>query len=81
MSIKTTHFVTRKFALEAIQHKLEEVSDKQLEGVLEELVASDLHNFSIISEEELEIEKNSEYGCFYIDSLNNLPEPYDQYNQ
>lgn len=56
MSIKSTHYVTRDFAIKAIEKKISEInnlSDDDLEELLEDVIHNGFYNFSIVSEEEV----------------------------
>lgn len=65
MSIKTTHSVTRDFAIKVILSKLDDLSDEQLSNVLEEVIHNGFYNFTIVNSIENE--------TYYLDDLNNLP--------
>lgn len=78
MSIKSTHAVTRQFALDAIKMKLEQTTDDQLENILEEIIHNGFYNFVIVPEQDLEKLKNSEFSRI-LDDLENLPEYNDAY--
>lgn len=57
MSIKSTHFVTREFAIAAIKKKLNEIdelSDSELANLLEEVIHNGFYNFIITSEDDLQ---------------------------
>ena len=81
MGIKSTHSVTREFATLVILKKVAngEMTDEQLEDLLETAIHNGFYNFSIVSKEELEEEKNGRFGSFYLDDLDNLPEYNDVY--
>ena len=56
MSIKSTHYVTREFAIEAIYKKLEEVEElnnEDLSELLEDVIHNGFYNFTIVGEEEI----------------------------
>lgn len=78
MSIKTTHYVTREFAIEAIQKKVDEIhelNDEELADFLEEAIHNGFYNFIIVSEEDL---KNyEEKGYPTLSSTWRLPERND----
>lgn len=65
MSIKTTHSVTRDFAIKVILSKLDDLSDEQLSNVLEEVIHNGFYNFTIVN--------STENETYYLDYLNNLP--------
>lgn len=50
MSIKTTHKVTKDFAIKAIMVKLHECNDNQLENILEEAIHNGFYNFRIVDD-------------------------------
>jgi hypothetical protein len=79
MSIKTTHDVTREFALAAIMMKLYEASDSKLEDMLETALGNGFYNFNIVSQEDFDNNKNEEYPAPYLEDLNNLPEENNAY--
>ncbi len=83
MSIQTTYSVTREFAIAAIEKKLEECTDRQLENILEETIHNGFYNFSIVEADELEREKRTDeaYGMTprVLDDLDDLPEYNDAY--
>lgn len=58
MGVKSTHYITRKVATQIILSKMMECSDTQLEDMVESVVDSPYHNFSIVDEEEFEQNKN-----------------------
>lgn len=71
MSIKTTHYVTREFAVAAILTKLHTCTDEQLENILEEAIHNGFYNFLIVDKEALK-------KCgFWLDDITNLPEYND----
>lgn len=81
MSIKTTFDIKKEIALAGIYDRLREATDKELEYVLEILVANDFYNFSIVEE----FEPRTEFiGGFYdtpkIETIWDLPEKSYQYN-
>ncbi len=80
MSIKSTHYVTREFAIQTVNKLLDEgrISDSQLADMLETAVHNGFYNFTVVDQETLEEEKRSEYGRF-LDDLDNLPEYNDAY--
>ncbi len=69
MSIKSTHDVTREFAIQVITMKLMALKDRQLELILEECIHNGFYNFSIV--------ESIKESNFYLDDLNNLPEYND----
>lgn len=77
MSIKSTHIVTREFALQAIQLKLYGASDNQLADILEDVLHNGFYNFRIVSQEEFQENKNKKYPMPLLDDLSNLPEYND----
>lgn len=77
MSIKTTHLVTRDFAIQAILRKLYDLSDAQLADMLETTLHNGFYNFSIVSDQELEDNFEKEYPTPALTDLNNLPEEND----
>lgn len=88
MSIKTTHIVTREFAIAAIEKKLLELldclpekTDDELSDILEDAVHNGFYNFSVVSPEEFEETRDGDYYTKrpYLYDLNNLPESNDAY--
>lgn len=77
MSIKSTHYCTREFALAAIQKKLEDATDDQLANILEEIIHNGFYNFQIVTEDELEENKKSDYPTPYLTNIDSLPEYND----
>lgn len=84
MSIKTTHYVTRSFAQQAIAKKMMEkmaeihiLDDEKLADLLEDMLHDGFKNFIVISDEQLVNEKRR--GSPYLDDLNNLPEENNAY--
>lgn len=80
MSIKTTHIVTRKFAIEAIMKKMDELEnlkDDELEDLLEEVIHNGFYNFSIVSEDEIEVNKTRAMCRPYLDSTYDIPSRND----
>jgi len=80
MSIKTTHLVTREFAIEAIlkkQTELYNLTDDELSELLEESIHNGYCNFMIVSKSELEENKNKNYPTPYLDNIYDLPEKND----
>lgn len=75
MGVKSTYDVTREFALEAIQKRLPELSDKQLANVLELAIHSYYHNFSIVDESVIH-SQSEKYGWEYnfLVDVDDLPE-------
>lgn len=73
MSIKTTHSVTREFAIEAIMKKIEEgeLTDNQISNLLEESIHNGFYNFMIV--DDLDGEN------WILDDLDNLPEYNDAF--
>ncbi len=76
MSIKSTHSVTRDFALQAIERKLYGVDDRHLADILETVLHSPYHNFRVVSEAELKADKEKDYHV--LDDIEDLPE-YSKY--
>lgn len=74
MSIKTTHIVTRDFAIKAIQQELEECTDEQLSNILEEVIHNGFYNFSIVSDVEFQENLENMYPSPYLNNLDYLPE-------
>lgn len=83
MSIKTTHSVTREFAIEVIRKKLDDknTTDEQIANMLEDAIHNGYYNFCIVDEDEIqEMKWNETLGnceIFYLDEINNLPEYND----
>lgn len=71
MSIKTTHSVTRDFAIRVILSKLDYLSDDQLGNVLEEVIHNGFYNFIVVNSIEGE--------TFYLNDISNLPVYNDAY--
>jgi hypothetical protein len=66
--------------IDIIQHKanlLDDYPDEYIAEILESIIYNGFYNFSIVSEEDLEKEKNSEYGGRYFDNVYSLPETND----
>ena len=80
MSIKSTHSVTREFAIEVIRKKIEDkdITDGQLEDMLELAIHNGYYNFIIVEEEQLEKMKWNNDST-YLDDIENLPEYNDVY--
>lgn len=74
MSIKSTHIVTREFALAAIEKKLEDATDEQLANILEEAIHNGFYNFQVVSQEEFEQDQNGKYPMPALTNLDGLPE-------
>jgi len=74
MGIKSTHSVTREFAIEVIQSKLSDISDlndEDLADLLELVIHNGFYNFNIVSPEQLkQIESE---GGYILDSMSYLP--------
>ena len=77
MSIKTTHLVTREFALEAIYKKLEEANDSQLANILEEAIHNGFYNFRVVTEETMEENKRDYYPDATLTDIHYLPKYND----
>ena len=80
MSIKSTHLVTREFAIEAIlqrQNDIYNLNNDQLSDLLEETLHNGFYNFRIVSEYEMIENKNEKYPIPYLDDIYNLPESND----
>jgi len=80
MSIKTTHIVTREFAINAIikkQSDLYNLSDEDLSNLLEESIHNGFYNFIIVSESEMIENKNKNCSSPYLDDIYYLPESND----
>ncbi len=74
MGVKSTHLVTREFAIAAIQKKLEDASDEQLADTLESILHNGFYNFWVVSQEEFDKNKIEEYPMPTLNDLDNLPE-------
>jgi hypothetical protein len=77
MSIKSTHLVTRDFAIEAIikkQEDLNSLNNEDLANLLEETIHNGYYNFCIVSQQEIEDNKTREWPRKYLDDINDLPE-------
>lgn len=75
MSIKTTHMVTRDFAIQAILSRLYTMGDEQLSYVLEEAIHNGFYNFRIATPEEMrENVETTGYQMPTLTDLSNLPE-------
>lgn len=75
MSIKTTHSVTRDFAISAIEKKISEIhdlTDIELEDLLEEVIHNGFYNFSIVSEDDIKTTSSPTLTSLYF-----LPERND----
>lgn len=77
MSIKTTHFVTREFAIAAILKKLDEANDQQLAYILEEVLHNGFYNFRVVSQEEMDEDDKDEWPMPKLTDLDDLPEYND----
>lgn len=71
MSIKTTHSITREFAINIILKKINDCTNEQLENVVEEVINNDFYNFIIVPEDKLK------YENFKLDNINNLPDEHN----
>jgi hypothetical protein len=79
MSIKSTHYVTRQFAIQAILIKLHTLDDEQLGNILEEVIHNGFYNFSVVDQSVIDEQKEEEWPSPYLDDLNNLPEYNNAY--
>ncbi len=70
MSIKSTHQVTREFAIDVIQSLLHNCTDEQIANILEEAIHNGFYNFEVVGEIDYDIP-------FYLDDISNLPEYND----
>lgn len=70
MSVKTTHQVTRDFAIQAILSKIYNLSDEQLADMLESAIHNGYYNFEVVDEIDYS-------GMPYLDDITNLPEYND----
>ena len=80
MSIKSTHLVTREFAIKAIlskQHDIYDLTNEELSYLLEESIHNGFYNFSVVSESEIEDNKHKDYPLPYLDDIYDLPERND----
>ena len=72
MSIKSTHLVTREFAIEAIlqrQNDIYNLNNDQLSDLLEETLHNGFYNFRIVNEEEFNENKEKDYPFPYLDDI------------
>lgn len=69
MGVKTTHIITRELAIEIILCRLTEASDEVIPNMLEDLPESEYRNYTIVTDEELEEDKKSEYPIPRIDFI------------
>lgn len=56
MGIKSTHYVTRNFAIKAIREKIDEIeqlNNDELSELLEDVIHNGFYNFIIVSDEEM----------------------------
>lgn len=76
MGVKSTHDVTREFAIEAIIKRLPYLNNQQLARVLEDAIYSCYHNFSIVDQSviDIQLEKYDHWDYCYLDDINDLPE-------
>lgn len=80
MSIKTTHLVTREFAIEAIlrkQNDIYDITDDDLSELLEESIHNGFYNFVVVSKSEFEENKSKDYSTPYLYDVSDLPERND----
>ncbi len=84
MSIKSTHNITREFAIEIIRKKIEEkgITDEQLANMVEEAIHNGFYNFRIVDDQYMEeIKWNMDIGTteveLHLDDIDNLPEYND----
>lgn len=77
MSIKSTHKVTREFALAAIGMKLYQMNDEQLGDILETVIHNGFYNFFVMSQFEFDKDEESDYPTPSLTDLSNLPEYND----
>lgn len=74
MGVKSTHLVTREFAIAAIMIKLQEASDEVLADTLESVLHNGFYNFWVVSQEEFDKNKDEEFPMPTLTNLNSLPE-------
>lgn len=70
MSIKTTTYVTREFAISAIKKKIDDIdnlSDSELADLLEDVIHNGFYNFIITSEDDIQ---NQNY---ILNDLSDIP--------
>ena len=82
MGIKTTHIVTRDFAIAAIlkkQDEIYELNNEDLSELLEETLHNGFYNFRIVSDEEHQQNKYNGYPTPYLDDIANLPPRNDSW--
>lgn len=79
MSIKSTHVVTREFALAAIEKKLQDATDEQLAYILEEALHNGFYNFQVVSQQEFDENRNKKYPMPTLTNLDSLPEYNDAF--
>ena len=80
MSIKSTHIVTREFALAAIEKRMYQLTDEHLAQALEEVIHNGFYNFQIVSHEEMDENRQKEhFPDPFLDDLDNLPEYNDAF--
>lgn len=80
MSIKSTTIVTRRFAIDAILDRIDDMhnlNDVELADLLADVIHNGYYNFRIVSESELEENKKDIYSNRYIDNINDLPSRND----
>jgi hypothetical protein len=74
MSVKSTHMVTRDFAISVIISKVLVMSDDDLGDALEEVLRSEYHNFVVVSQKRMRENKLKEWPDPYLDDPDNLPD-------
>lgn len=73
MSIKTTHSITREFAINVILKKINDCTDEQLGNIVDEVIHNGFYNFIIVPEHILR------YENYLLNDINNLPEYNDAF--
>lgn len=73
MGTRSTHMITRETAMAIVNYILATASDDTLSNILDTAVDSHLHNFSIVSQTQLDENKKSDYPLPYVEKISDLP--------
>lgn len=74
MGVKTTHYVTRKTALDAIFQKISNCPDEQLGDILDLVVDNKFVNFVVVNQEIFDENKKDRWPSPYFESPESLPD-------